>query len=277
MSDTVAGAERVVEVEEVPLEGTGSVAAVVYLNRPETLNAINSAVARELDAALRAADADDRVAAILITGRGRAFSAGGDLKGYLTMQQDPIAFTSFVDELLRVFGQIHYLRKPVVALVNGDTVAGGLELLVACDFAYAAKSARIGDGHLRYGQMGGAGSLSHLPRLIGPARARELFFSARLLSADEALDWGLVNRVVDDDALLDAGLEFARGVAQFSPAGIANAKYAMNAGWADGTGEGEALRLERERACLYCLTLPDSREGLLAFAEKRQPRFPGRP
>src|SRR2546425_672473 len=95
-----------------------------------------------------------------------------------------------------------FVESDAVDLKDSGIVAGGLELLVACDFAYAAESARIGDGHLRYGQMGGGGVLAHLPRLIGPARARELLFSARMLSADEACAWGLVNRVVADDELL---------------------------------------------------------------------------
>jgi enoyl-CoA hydratase/carnithine racemase len=265
-----------VQIERVELPDTEAVAAVLWLNRPESLNAITDGMVTALDEALRAVDHDPQVCTVFISGRGRAFSAGGDLKSYIELQQDGVAFTRFMDHLISVFGSIHYLSKPVVALVNGDTVAGGLELLVTCDFAYAAASARIGDGHLRFGQMAGGGSLTYLPRLIGPARARELFFSARLLTAGEALEWGLVNRVVPDDELLAAGIEFAAGVAKRSPAGVAHAKYAMNAGWIDGTGIAASLRLERERAALYCLTLPDSAEGLRAFTEKRDPRFPGR-
>jgi len=226
--------------------------------------------------ALAAADADDEVCAVLISGRGRAFSAGGDLKAYLRLQQDPVVWGRFMDTFISTFAAIQYMRKPVVALVNGVTVAGGLELLVACDFAYAAESAQIGDGHLRYGQMGGGGVLAHLPRLIGPARARELLFSARLLPAAEACEWGIVNRVFPDDELIGAGLEFAAGVAERSPAGVARMKFATNAGWADGTGLESALRLERECTALYVLTLPDSNEGLTAFSEKRKPRFAGR-
>jgi enoyl-CoA hydratase/carnithine racemase len=265
-----------IELERVGLAAGVSQAAVIWLNRPETLNALDHAAVLELAAALAEADDDPRIATILVSGRGRAFSAGGDMKAYLELQQDPVAFPQFMDDLVETFGAIQFLSKPVVALVNGVTAAGGLELLLACDFAFAAESARIGDAHLNYGQMGGGGALALLPRTIGPGRARELFFSGRLLSAAEALDWGLVNRVVADDELIDAGLEFARGVAGKSPAAVANAKYAMNAGWSDGTGLAAALRLERSRAALYCLTLPDSMEGLRAFAEKRDPRYPGR-
>lgn len=265
-----------VEAEAVELTSSGVVVAVLWLNRPDVLNPLGLELITAVGKALEVADADDRVCAVLISGRGRAFSAGGDLKAYVAMQQDPLVWGDFMDRCLAVMTAIHLMKKPVVALVNGVAVAGGLELLVACDFAYAAESAQIGDGHLNYGQMGGAGVLTHLPRIIGPVRARELLFSARLLSAAEACDWGLVNRVLPDDELLDAGLEFAAGVAKRSPAAVARMKFAMNVGWADGTGVHAALQFERQAAELYCLTLPDSAEGLTAFAEKREPQFPGR-
>ncbi|MGH3319379.1 MAG: enoyl-CoA hydratase/isomerase family protein [Streptosporangiaceae bacterium] len=154
--------------------------------------------------------------------------------------------------------------------------AGGLELMLACDFAYAARSARVGDAHLRFGQMGGGGTLALLPRLIGPTRARELVLTGRYLSAEEALGWGLVSRVVDDEELLASGLQVAAEIGARSPLAVANAKQVMNAGWADGTGVEAHLRLERERTLRYCLTADDPQEGLAAFAEKRVPRFGGR-
>ena len=139
---------------------------------------------------------------MLITGRGRAFSAGGDLKSYRTLQRDPIEFPMFLEDLHRTFSGIKLMKKPVVSLVNGITAAGGLELLLSCDFAIAASSARIGDAHLAFGQMGGGGVLTLLPRSIGPAKARELIFSARYLSAAQSESWGIVNRVVSDGKLL---------------------------------------------------------------------------
>jgi enoyl-CoA hydratase/carnithine racemase len=266
-----------VEVELVELLVDGARAGVLRLNRPDALNAISWSMVTAIGGVLADLDRNPTVRTILVTGNGRAFSAGGDLKAYLELQRDPIGFPRFIDELLAVFGSIRSLSKPVIALVNGVTVAGGLELMLACDFAFAAESARIGDGHLNYGQMGGGGALSLLPRMIGPARARELMFSARLLDSGEALAWGLVNRVVPDDELLATGIAFAADVAAKSPTAVAYAKQVMNAGFADGTGLDTSLRLERERASLYCLTLPDSREGLAAFAEKRSPRFPPAP
>jgi enoyl-CoA hydratase/carnithine racemase len=163
----------------------------------------------------------------------------------------------------------------VIALVSGIAVAGGIELLLGCDFALAAESARIGDEHLPYSQMGGGGSLTLLPRTVGPARARELVFTGRLLPAAEAQEWGLVSRVVPDADLHLAGIEIARELATRSPLAVANAKRTLNAAYWDGTAITAGLRLERETAGRYGLTSADAHEGLAAFAEKRAPRFTG--
>ena len=129
---------------------------------------------------------------------------------------------------------------------------------------------------LNFGQMGGGGSLTLLPRAVGRERAAELIFTGRLLDADEAADWGLVNRVVDDAALEPVGLELAREISTKSPLGLANAKEVLQSVWTDNGPESEGLRYERERNDEYCLTSEDAREGLQAFAEKRPPRFTGR-
>jgi enoyl-CoA hydratase/carnithine racemase len=267
--------EEPVLIERVEV-GSGRSAGLLTLNRPDSLNPLGEDVFARLDAGLIELESDDAVACILLTGNGRAFSAGGDLKSYVEIQADATAFPALMELAHGVFRRMRHLRKPVVSLVNGISAAGGLELMLSSDFCYAAASARIGDSHLRYGQMGGGGALALLPRVIGPARARELIFSARLLSADEALAWGLVNRVVPDPDLLDAGFAFAREVAARSPLGIANAKYALNVGLEQGTGVDAALALEAERTAYYCLTSADAREGLAAFAEKRPPEFTGR-
>ena len=249
-------------------------AAICRLNRPDSLNALNWETVLELEQALLTLDADPAICTIFVTGRGRAFSAGGDLKAYRELQRDPIRFPKFSSDFHRTLGRIREMRKPVVALVNGVAAAGGLELLLSCDFAYAAESAQIGDLHVKFGQMGGGGVLSLLPRMIGPAKARELVFSGALLDAHEAEQWGLVNRVVSDSSLIETGLEFARGIATRSPRAIMFAKDVMNSAYAEGTGLGAALRLERESTARYCLTLPDAHEGLAAFAERRTPNYP---
>jgi enoyl-CoA hydratase/carnithine racemase len=266
---------ELVECERVEV-AAGVVASVLWLNRPESLNALSWELVLELERQLLIADRDPRVCAVLITGRGRGFCAGGDLKAYVELQANAAEFDRFLRDLHRTFAHIRVMDKPVIALVNGVTAAGGLELLLACDFGYAAESAQIGDLHLNYGQIGGGGSLALLPRTVGPARARELVFSARLLDSREAYEWGLVVRVVPDGQLIETGLEFARGLAAKSPAGVALAKEVLNRGYAEGTGTDQALRLEADAASLYSASLPDSMEGLRAFAERRAPKFPGR-
>jgi enoyl-CoA hydratase/carnithine racemase len=256
-------------------EGSG-VAAVIALNRPDQLNAIDGNMLEALDAALDEVCGRSEVRAVLVTGRGRAFSAGGDLKGYLTLQRDATRFTEFVSELHRVFGRLMTIPVPVVALVNGVTAAGGLELLLNCDLAIAAESARIGDGHLNFGQMGGGGVLTLLPRVIGRAKAAELLFSGRFLSAGEAAEWGIVNRVVPDGELLSAGLEFCAGVAGKSPLAVDNAKEVLTRLWTENGAVDAGLRYELARDVYYCLTSEDAVEGLKAFAEKRPPRYTGR-
>jgi len=263
-------------VERLPLDDAGSTAAVVRLNRPDQLNPIDGEVLDRLDEAIDGIEADPSVRAVLVTGSGRGFSAGGDLKKYIELQRDPVGFPEFVAHLHRTFGRFLAARVPVVALVNGITAAGGLELVLNCDFAIAGASARIGDGHLNFGQMGGGGVLTLLPRAIGRARAVELLLSGRFLSAGEALEWGLVSRVVPDEDLLEAGLAFAREVASKSPLAVANAKAVVHQLWSDNGTVDAGLRLELERDAFYCLTSHDAPEGLAAFSEKRPPRFEGR-
>jgi enoyl-CoA hydratase/carnithine racemase len=256
--------------------GAGAVAAVLRLNRPASLNAIDWDTVRALDGAITEVDADPTVRALLVTGAGRAFSSGGDLQSYLTLQRDAEAFPRFVADLHRTFGRLRSLASPVVALINGVTAAGGLELVLNCDFALIARSARIGDAHLNFGQMGGGGVLTLLPRAIGRARANELLFTGRFLDADDAVTWGLASRVVADDELLAAGLELARDIAAKSPLAVATAKDVLGTLWSANGSVDDGLKYERERNAEYCLNSYDAREGLLAFAEKRAPRFEGR-
>jgi enoyl-CoA hydratase len=267
--------EPQVVVERRPV-GRSVTAAIVRLNRPDQLNPIDGDTLLELDAIVDDIIADRKVRTVLITGNGRAFSAGGDLKKYIPLQKDPVRFPEFVSLLHRVFARMRQIPVPVVALVNGVTAAGGLELILNCDFAYVAASARIGDGHLNFGQMGGGGVLTLLPRMIGRARAAELIFSGRFLTAEEAVEWGIASRVVPDEDLLDAGLAFAKDVGKKSPLAIANAKHVMNTMWSDNGSVDASLRFELERDVYYCLTSHDAPEGLIAFSEKRPPKFKGK-
>lgn len=266
---------------EIPVgDGTDSpaargTAAVITLNRPDQLNPIDVDSLVFLDRALDQAAASPTARTILITGAGRAFSAGGDMTKYQELQRDRQRFPQFVNDLHRIFGRLRDHRLPTVALVNGVTAAGGLELIINCDFAYVAESARIGDAHLNFGQMGGGGVLTILPKMIGRARAAELIFSGEFLNAQESVEIGLASRVVPDAELMQAGLDFSAKVAAKSPLGVANAKEIMHRNWAGGGSVELGLALERERNSFYCLTSDDAREGLAAFAAKRSPRFEG--
>jgi enoyl-CoA hydratase/carnithine racemase len=269
-------------VEEIELgvdggeAGTSRIAVVLTLSRPDRLNAIDWEMLRQLDAVIASLSERGDLCCVLVTGAGRAFSAGGDLDSYIALQRDPVAFPRFVADIHRVFGRLRDLPVPVVALVNGVTAAGGLELLLNCDVTMVARSARIGDGHLNFGQMGGGGVLTILPRVIGLQRASELIFSGRFLSADEAVEWGLAVRSVEDSELRESGLAFARQVALKSPLSVANAKSVLQGLWAANGDLTSGLRFERERNAYYCLTSEDAPEGLQAFREKRPPRFLGR-
>lgn len=263
-------------VERIPVDDQGASLGLVTMNRPDELNPIDWGTGLELGRVFDELAADATVRVVAVTGAGRAFSAGGDMKKYQELQRDPKDFPQFLADLHEVFGRISQQPKPFLALVNGIAVAGGIELMLSCDLAFASASARIGDAHLPYGQMGGGGALTLLPRAVGPARARELIFSGRMLTPDEALDWGLVSRVVDDGDLVPAAVEFAAGVAKKSPLAVRNAKQVLNAAWWEGTGIAGGLRLEREVTARYCLTSEDAHEGLDAFANKRRPQFTGR-
>jgi len=269
--EAAAKEEPLVLYERVAVDEDGSYAAVITFNRAEKLNAMNWSTMRALEEQLIKAADDSAVRCVLITGKGRAFSAGGDIEGYTTLQKDPVAFPRFVDDFIRTIDRCRNMEKPVVCLINGITAAGGLELMLGCDFAWMAASARIGDMHLNYAQIGVAGVMARLPRLIGEYKAKELVFSGRLLKSEECLAWGLVNRVIPDDELLAEGLKFAKGVAEKSPNSVRNVKHVLNRGAE--TDLPAALRQERERALIHCLTLPDSMEGIQAFVEKRKPRW----
>lgn len=264
-----------IETERVPLERPGLYAAVLWLNRPESLNAMGWETLHALEAALRAAEEDQSVRAVLIIGRGRAFSAGGDIKAYKKIQADGDAFTNFVDDCCRMMEGIGEMTKPVIALINGLCAAGGLELLLSCDFAWAAQSARIGDMHVNFAQIGGSGAMARLPRLIGQARTLELVFSGQMIDAQQALDWGIVNRVIPDDELLAEGIRFANTISTKSPNALRYVKKSIRGGM--NTDLPGALALERRQCLEYCLTLPDSMEGINAFIEKREPVYKAQP
>jgi enoyl-CoA hydratase len=265
---------KLVTAKKMPLKVPDQYMGLITLNRPKQMNPLDWSTVKELKAVLKRISGDDSVRVIAFTGAGKAFSAGGDLKGYMHLYRNEEEYRAFLHDLRCLLDSFSVLKQPVIALVNGYCVAGGLDLMLACDFAYAAESAKIGDGHANFGQVSGGGSNIRLPRWIAPPKARELLFTAKLLSGQEAFEWGLVNRVVPDKELLEAGLDFSNDVATKSPLGISLIKEICNLGC--NMRFEDALHFEIQRNVHYCTHNEDSYEGLLAFSEKRQPQFMGR-
>lgn len=254
----------------VIIERSGAIATLT-LNRPEQMNPLDQRTVESLLAGFRELDADDSVRVILIMGAGRAFSAGGDLEAYLTLYRHPAEFRRFLDDLKTLFERFAKSAKVIIAAVHGYCLAGGLELMLACDLAIAAHDARIGDAHLNFGQLPGAGGSQRLPRAIGAQRARDLMFTGRWIDGTEAERIGLVARVVPAAELIAAANQLARDLLAKSAQGLALAKRLV----------GEGLNMELERALNFEIDLvhrwasthPDAIEGLVAFSEKRAPRF----
>ena len=225
-------------------EGVG----LLTLNRPEALNALTGTMVDALIQGLESLDGDPEVAAIVLTGNGKAFCAGLDLKNLAAGGQGGLGGDELGPDtpMMRALGGC---RKPLLGAINGFAVTGGFELALACDFLYAARSARFADTHARVGLLPGWGLSQKLPRLVGVNRAREISFTGNYFSAAEAERWGLVNQVLDDEALLPAALATARQMADCDPDALRGIKGLVNRGWESTLGQG--LALEGERAIAF--------------------------
>jgi enoyl-CoA hydratase len=241
------------------------------LVRADKLNPLDWDTVRELKDAVASIEAKTDIYAVVITGSGRSFSAGGDLDGYIDLYRHPDRFAAFLDDFFAMLNAIEASSKIYIAAVNGVCVAGGLELLLACDLAIAAASAQIGDGHLNFGQLPGAGGSQRLPRAIGLARAKHLIMTGALLSAVEAERIGLVNEVVPDSGLDAAVAVLVGRLGEKSRVGLRGAKHLANLTLMTDLAAG--LRQEIDFVHRYATTEPDATEGLVAFKEKRKPVF----
>lgn len=246
-------------------------AARLTLNRPDQLNPLDKDTIRRLLVLARELEDEAGLGTVIITGRGRAFSAGGDLKGYLTLYDDAAGFRTFLRDFDALCAAIEASSKLWIAAVNGVTVAGGLEVMLACDVVLAADDARIGDGHSNFAQLPGAGGSQRLPRAIGALRAKRLLLTGELLTAAEAERIGLVTAVVPAADLQKEALAWAARFEEKSPACLRGMKYLVNEGLP--LPVGDALRMEQDYVHAYATGDPDAREGLNAFAEKRPPRY----
>ena len=259
------------EFKNLLIETTDAV-ALLTINSPRTLNALNSEVLGELECALFELNLDAGVKVVVLTGAGeKAFVAGADIKEMSEMN-------SFEGHQFGLKGQrvmllIEKMTKPVIAAVNGYALGGGLELALACDFIYASEKARFGFPEVTLGIMPGFGGTQNLARLIGPNKANEMIFTGKMLTAYKASEWGIVNEVFDPEDLLAKTLEAAKTIAGVGTLGVRYAKDAIANG----------LNMVKEDGFRYEASLfgvlfstEDQKEGMGAFVEKRKAAFTGK-
>jgi enoyl-CoA hydratase len=243
--------------------------AVVQLHRPDVLNALNIKLMEELVDALENLDRDSDIRCIIITGNEKAFAAGADIK--------EMADATAVDMLLRDqfarWDRIRKIKKPLIAAVSGFALGGGCELMMACDIVIASETARIGQPEINIGVIPGAGGTQRLTRAVGKAKAMELVLTGNMISPHEALQWGLINKVVPAEYYMEEAKNIAREIASKPPLAVRLAKESVLKAF-DTTIE---AGLEFERKNFYLLfASDDQKEGMKAFTEKRKPEWKGK-
>ncbi|MDH3235499.1 MAG: enoyl-CoA hydratase/isomerase family protein [Alphaproteobacteria bacterium] len=248
--------------------------AILRLNRPDNLNSWNLAMRQELRDAVQSCVEDDELRVLIITGTGRAFSAGEDVRGMGDLSAvGPKGFRRRVRMIHNVFDEIEQMEIPVIAAINGVAAGGGLELALSCDFRFAADSAKMGLPENNVGLIPGSGGISRLVKLVGPSKAKRLVMTGEIVPAEKALAYGLVDEVVPADDLIDHALAFAEQLAAKAPLALGTAKLVIN--------QCANVDLETgrnfERIGQSVLKLSEDHvEGAKAFVEKRKPDFKGR-
>jgi enoyl-CoA hydratase len=241
--------------------------ALITLNRPKQLNALNDALMDQLGEALLRFDADPAVGCIVITGSEKAFAAGADI-GVLSQHDFISAYTT--DLITRNWEHIRRVRKPVIGAVAGFALGGGCELAMMCDVVLAADTAKFGQPEIKLGIIPGAGGTQRLPRAVGKAKAMDLVLSGRMMGAEEAERAGLVSRVVPADQLLTEALALGEVVCALGEASVLAAKECVNRAYEAPLNDG----LLTERRLFHAMFgTPDQKEGMDAFLNKRKPKF----
>lgn len=242
---------------------------LIRLNRPNALNALNEKLMREMVQAMQMFDDDPTIGAIVLTGSQKAFAAGADIK---EMEQASTVEMLYNDRI-SLWDKIRAVSIPVIAAVSGVALGGGCELAMSCDMIVASHTARFGQPEINLGVMPGAGGTQRLTRAVGKAIAMEMILNNRWLSADEAYQFGLVNRVVNAEIYLDEALRLAGEIAARAPVAIRLAKESVNAAYEMTLTEG--LRFER-RNFYFLFSTEDQKEGMNAFVNKREAKWQGK-
>lgn len=243
--------------------------ALIQLNRPKELNALNPQLMGELRETLNSLDENPEVRAVVLTGNDKAFAAGADIK----QMADKSAIDLFLADQFRTWDQIAKFRKPLIAAVSGFALGGGCELAMACDMIIASETAVFGQPEIKIGVLPGAGGTQRLTKALGKAKAMEMILTGKLLPALEAEKQGLINRVVPLELYLEEALRLASDIARLSPIAIRLAKEAVLRSFDTFLEAG--LQLERKNFYL-AFASEDQTEGMQAFIEKRQPNFKGK-
>ena len=254
------------EYENILVEVVAGNVGLIRLNRPKALNALNDMLMHELHEALANFDADPEIGCMVITGNERAFAAGADIKQMADQTHIEYMMTRSVSDN---FNFTPY-KKPIIAAVSGFALGGGCEMAMACDMIVASESALFGQPEINLGILPGGGGTQRLTRAVGKALAMEIMLTDRRLSADEALKYGLVNRVVAPEVYLDEALKLAQKVASMSQVAVRLTKDAINKAYEATLTEG--LEFEKKNFILLFGT-EDKKEGMAAFVEKRKPEW----
>ena len=247
---------------------------IMRLNRPDSLNAWNLKMRKEMRAAVTECVEDSNLRVLVITGTGRAFAAGEDVRGMGDLSSlGPRDFRRHVRLFHNIFDDLEQMEVPVIAAINGVAAGGGLELALSCDFRFAAESARMGLPENNVGLIPGSGGISRLVKIVGPSASKRLVMTGEIINAAKAADIGLVDEVHPDEVLMDKAVEFAELLASKAPLALGTAKLVINQCVNVDIETGR--NFERIGQSVLKLT-EDHREGAKAFVEKRKPEFKGR-
>lgn len=246
--------------------------AIVTLNRPESLNAVTAEMHHDLEGVFRDLETDDRVDVIVVTGSGKAFSAGGDFNLMKDLHNDFTARLKMFQGAWELVDALIELKKPVISAINGAATGLGLTVALLCDIVYAAQSARMGDPHVKAGIVAGDGGCLIWPLLIGLNRAKEYLLTGDLMDAETAERIGLVNRVFPDDELMDRAMDMARKLADSPTIAVRFTKMALNQWLKQGQVTSFNLSLALE---MLSFSTQDQSEAVAAFMEKRKPNYTG--